>query len=998
MADVFVSYSRQDSPFVTRLAAAIESNGKKVWIDTSGIEDTEVFPLAIRSAIESSDAFLFVISPASVASPFCEQEVDYALSLNKRLVPVLLTRVPDDGIPDPIRERNWIPFEQDTEFEGSLSRVMSALDTDLGYRRSHTRWLTKAIEWDNEKRDRSLLLRGSELRTAETWLAGTTERSDPAPTTLQRDYLLASRQAAGRRSKMLVSASLGVTLLAVGLLVFALISRSQAVHSQAKAQRAATVSLANSVGAEAVDQPNLVVALLLAREAVNIDQSEETKSDLLWTLMRSPQLTGEFSFKDPGVRPNFVQLSPDGTTIAVQWSNGQTAFYDTRTLREIASPEAFSGVGAYSYNSPLLLGGTRDGTGDILLVNSRTYRPVRKIDFPAKYQNDLANYGGSAFGFANRILLAFDVQLKSGQWQSFLYEYDTVTGKLLRQVLVARGDQQWAMVATPDGRRVVVEDATATFVYNGRTLDLLRKIKIPGGNSFAMSPDGQWAAYCSQNGNLTLVNLVTGKVQPAGGIGAPVGDFTGSLGAMAFTPDDANLVIGTSDGQIIIWDRKSESVLARLEANAGPITAVTLSDSGSTLFASSLSGSVLRWNLPGDEGFGRQFQASKGGDMINIWLSQTAAPLSVDVDPYHFGLTQPYFGLSPDGHLLAAPTGDGHLIIWDISKQPYHELANLPLFGNGDAVTGVSFSPNGRFILVSGDNGQVWMITPSGRTLRRFVGLSGLVWSPLFSPNGRYVVADDWQCIPAGCLQSSTPGTEGRLAMWDASNGRLVHPPLVIPDSANQLSFSPNGSLIAVPSGSGVSTSGYTYVVSVPRWRIIRKLDSDPATTATESAVFSPRGHLLATVGEGGLVRIWDTRTWQETGQPVQVSSGTANSLSFDPTGQLLATGASDGTVRILNVSNPAAVSQFGPPSLPATTSVATNYAPGNSSQFSADGSELVVVDSTGVARVYPMRWQQWAADACAIAGGNLTESEWEVFVGASRPYAKVCPGLPLPG
>jgi len=145
MADVFVSYSRNDSPFVARLASAIESGGKKVWLDSSDIEDSEVFPLAIRSAIESSDAFLFVISPASVASRFCEQEVDYAILLNKRLVPVLRTRVPDEELPEPIRERNWIPFEEATEFDNSVERVLSALDTDLDYRRGHTRWLTKAI-------------------------------------------------------------------------------------------------------------------------------------------------------------------------------------------------------------------------------------------------------------------------------------------------------------------------------------------------------------------------------------------------------------------------------------------------------------------------------------------------------------------------------------------------------------------------------------------------------------------------------------------------------------------------------------------------------------------------------------------------------------------------------------------------------------------------------------------------------------------------------------
>ncbi|HLN06719.1 MAG TPA: toll/interleukin-1 receptor domain-containing protein [Acidimicrobiales bacterium] len=141
MADVLVSYSRQDSSFVTRFASAIESSGKKVWVDTS---DIEVFPLAIRSAIEVADAFLFIILPSLVSSGFWEQEVDFALSLNKRLVQELRPRVPDDELPGAIREHNWIPFDERTEFDQPLARVLSALDTDLEHRRSHTRSLTDA--------------------------------------------------------------------------------------------------------------------------------------------------------------------------------------------------------------------------------------------------------------------------------------------------------------------------------------------------------------------------------------------------------------------------------------------------------------------------------------------------------------------------------------------------------------------------------------------------------------------------------------------------------------------------------------------------------------------------------------------------------------------------------------------------------------------------------------------------------------------------------------
>jgi hypothetical protein len=56
VADVFISYSRTDAEYVQRLARALESRGKDVWMDVDGIRDAEVFPLALRRAIEGSDA------------------------------------------------------------------------------------------------------------------------------------------------------------------------------------------------------------------------------------------------------------------------------------------------------------------------------------------------------------------------------------------------------------------------------------------------------------------------------------------------------------------------------------------------------------------------------------------------------------------------------------------------------------------------------------------------------------------------------------------------------------------------------------------------------------------------------------------------------------------------------------------------------------------------------------------------------------------------------
>src|SRR5579863_7380065 len=215
MADVFISYSRRDSGYVQRLQQELARRGKDVWVDTEGIRDAEVFPAALRRAVEGSDAFVFVISPDSVRSPFCGQEVDHAVELNKRVVPLALREVADAEIPEEIRFRNWIPVGT-TEFAEGVDRLVAAIDTDLEWERQHTRLTVKALEWDAAGRDRSFLVRGAELAAAERWLAAGADK-DPGPTALEQAYLLAARAAASRRQRMLVAISAAVAAVSVGL-------------------------------------------------------------------------------------------------------------------------------------------------------------------------------------------------------------------------------------------------------------------------------------------------------------------------------------------------------------------------------------------------------------------------------------------------------------------------------------------------------------------------------------------------------------------------------------------------------------------------------------------------------------------------------------------------------------------------------------------------------------------------------------------------------------
>ena len=82
----------------SRMPSPSAGDGMCGWTP-EGIQDGEVFPEAIKRAIEQSDTFLFVITPNAVNSAYCENEVEYARQMQKRILPVLREPVPDAELP-----------------------------------------------------------------------------------------------------------------------------------------------------------------------------------------------------------------------------------------------------------------------------------------------------------------------------------------------------------------------------------------------------------------------------------------------------------------------------------------------------------------------------------------------------------------------------------------------------------------------------------------------------------------------------------------------------------------------------------------------------------------------------------------------------------------------------------------------------------------------------------------------------------------------------------
>jgi predicted ArsR family transcriptional regulator len=290
-ANVFISYSRRNKDFVQQLYSALEATGREVWVDWESIPVAGDWWQEIQLGIELADTFLFVLSPDSVASKVCGQEIEEALKRNKRLVPLVFEEVPPEQVHPELARLNWIFLRPEDNFQQGFQRLIAAIDQDLDYVRTHTRLLVRALDWERHGQDNSYLLRGTDLARANEHLAQGTHQ-EPRPTALHHRYVRASaeaeaalrdgelgRQAAilaeQRRWLRIVNVILAVAVV-IGIFSGTLLYQARQAQAQAELGQWQALSqlaevLSQSSGRNAVDDPTWV-ALLAATQAGQVFQ------------------------------------------------------------------------------------------------------------------------------------------------------------------------------------------------------------------------------------------------------------------------------------------------------------------------------------------------------------------------------------------------------------------------------------------------------------------------------------------------------------------------------------------------------------------------------------------------------------------------------------------------------------------------------------------------------------------------------------------------------
>ncbi len=890
--DAFISYSHADRPFVQRLRDALTEGSKTVWVDEQDIPAASRWADDLKSAIEQADAFVFVISPDSAASPECRKELEHASSLNKRIVPVNCRETPIGALPEEVQRRQFVPgrgtFEDD--FGSSLAQLVSAIDTDLDWVHSHTAWGTKAIEWEEHRRDRSFLLSGSELNAAETWVAGSPGK-EPAPTALQQAYILASRQASTRRQRVLFSGVTIALVVAIILSIVALVQRSDAIANEHVAQ---SRQFAASSSAELGSDPQ--TATLLALKALGYDESAQAE-DALRAALPDVQELGRWrgpAGEDvasaafaPGDR-EFVAASRDGTASVVDVGT-------MRVQRVLREPHGASVTGAsFSPNGEDVVTASTDGYVRVFDVASGRVVMSEHVAEPGSIAT-------AAFSPVGSEIVA------TGDGVARIYEVPS--GAAVATLPPAfEGSGFTAAAFNADGTEVALASTfgyVEVFPIDGKTPTVLpsRSVLEHGGNlglitSVAFSPSSSEVAASAGDGTARIFDVATQEqVTTISSIGAPV------ISSVAFSPNGEELATSGHDGAIEIWQAATGRPLLALNGDTGIVNSVEFSADGEEVLSASTDGTARIWDAIPRQATIQLFEPGDGAVLNGSF--------------------------SPDGGELVTASSDGTTRIWQSStgrllatiRSPSEAAPATAAWdptGSPEVLTAAARAPNDATIWNARSGTMIRTLTAPGGS-----SIDNLMLDAQFSPDGKEVVGT---------------GEAGVAWIWNDDTGRLLRT-LRLPTRTivNTAVFNAKGSEVVTGDGDGTAR-----IFSVETGRQLRVLDI-PGRPDVLSAVFNPQGTEVLTATADGRASVWDLADGKRVFSVTLPGGAIVNAATFNPQGTEVLTASDDGTARLWNVSSGTLLTTFG-----STGDGSIVYA-----TFNRSGNQLLTCDEDGVTTIW---------------------------------------------
>jgi WD40 repeat protein len=861
--DAFISYSHgADGRMAPALQSGLQRLAKpwyrvralRVFRDESALSANPQLWTSIQRALDESEWFVLLASPQAADSQWVNRELEYWIT-NKsvdRLLPVVT-----DGTWE------WV----DGRLDGSA--VLPVLGREIAQEPRHL-----DLRWAHTEAD--LDLHNPRFRDAVAQLAAPMHG-------IAKDDLESEDVRLQRRARRLARGALTtLALLTAVAVLFGAVAVRERNSAQANARDArhqATVADSQrlAVQAQTLAAGNFEVALLLAAEARNLDDSVASRGALEAVLSTGARLARVVQLGDNST----PAVSADGRLLAVADAQGHVTVRDIahgRVLTEFS--DRAQGVRALAFSRDgRTLAVSRQGGIDLRTV--ATGRPLAR---PLIWSGSVGL--GIAFSPDSTQLAATDLRGNVATWKlSSARRAPRVFGRPTSTLVTA-----WAW--SPDSRKLAVLDATGAVTLldpaTGRSLEKILIANVSCPQAMAFTPDGRTLVVGLSDGRIGLFDVSTGRQS-----GGSMGDAGPCVSWLAFSPDGSTLAVANGTGVVTQWDvvhrRQRGGPLIGMGANTD-VAVLTADDTLITLDPQTLS----------------------------VWRLGTVPP-ALARPLMRFGRDSAGVFMSRDGSLATMSTSHAHRwILYDLRRGRV-----VASHAKSDVIDYTAWSPDGTKIAMATIDGRVRLIDPTtGRTLGVLVGHHGSTTITAFSPDGRL-------------LASGT--ADGTVLIWDVATRRLVGPPIQANSSLYGVAFSPDGKHLAFagvdgnltiddlktrraihtydahvyvirvafsPDGKTLALAGYggTRLVDVATGRPL----GEPLAGHTGPVTFvsfSGDGSTLATASLDGTIILYDVASHQPIGNPLDAGyPGGISTSPLTPDGRELPAAYGDGHIVMWDV------------------------------------------------------------------------------------------------
>jgi len=971
--DMFIAASPQDQKAVDKLILHLNRETLTVWTPKTDIKTERAQIDKVYQGIEGASHILFLVSPHAIRSEHCQRLLNYATAYSKHIILLLLSSVDLEKLPLPIQNLPSFDFSiqnDEKQYDKNFDKLLKAIYKDHVYHEKHKILLVKALKWQRQSYNQSILLRGHYLQHFVTWSKTAQQRDNYLPLSIHVEFIQESQtQTTFDETDVFISYSrsdsdfarkLNETLELQGKITW---FDQENIKLGSDFQKEIYTGIENTDNFLFILSPDAIISPFCADE---VEYAKKLNKRFVTVLYRPVDVRKlhvelakvqwiDFNCNYDEFNESFNELvrvldtDRDHVHKHTKWTQRALEWKEKNKTRdlllrgsEFTIAEAWLQETKYQDKKPTATALQKEYIKASQLAEYALRQKARIEVIRLR-----ALLGLTVIGLIISIFLFFDAHqakkatelaLQAAQQQQSLYlaslaKQENEKGNYTNGALLA-------LEALPkDVKQPKRPFEPSAHVQLYQAMTHLREKQVLNGHlegvtQAIFSPDERYIATSSKDGHAKLWDATTGQL---------LNNLQGHrtvITHISFSPNGKWLLTASEDNTAKLWSVQTGELHHTLTGHRGWINDAAFSADNKLIATAAYDNAVRLWEVKTGKLLnvldkhqhvvshvifhpdGQRLITTSYDNTIRLWNIATQKEIAV-LTGHHAWVE--YATLHPNGKILASVSYDSTIRLWDIDRA--EQIAILE--GHSNPVCHAAFHPDGQTLATSSFDHTIrlWdMDTYEQRVLLQ--GHQDTVRQIAFSPNGDILASASFD----GTARLWQIDTREQLAILNGHEDKLV-----------QLMFSQDGQSILTASEDKTARV----------WRVFPKTEVGILKGHQgyiNHASFSPDGHKVITTSWDETARIWDTKSQSQL-TVLKNHNDTVTYADFSPDGTMILTASEDKTVRLSEANTGHEVA------------VLRGHEGGiHHAAFSPDGKMVITASFDNTARLWDVKTQQQIA------------------------------------